>query len=172
MKITGYADKISARPGETVQFMVNCELPEYRAEVVRIVCGDENPAGPSVKERRVRTAADGVYPGRRQTIESGSYAVVTGPDGEAGRSVLDGLESFSVQAMIWPTTPQNGTQVLVSKWQDRRKSGFALLIHEGRPRPATSGMEAVTSRPSARTGRCSNASGISWPRPTTRTAGA
>jgi len=131
MKITGYADKISARPGETVHFMVNCELPEYRAEVVRIVCGDENPAGPGVKERRVRTAADGVYPGRRQTIESGSYAVVTGPDGEAGRSVLDNLKSFSVQAMIWPTTPQNGTQVLVSKWQDRRKSGFALLIHEG-----------------------------------------
>ena len=30
MKITGYADKISARPGETLQFMVNCERPRYR----------------------------------------------------------------------------------------------------------------------------------------------
>lgn len=125
MKITGYSDTFSARPGETVQFMVNCELPSYTAEVVRVVCGDLNPKGPGVKEHVVKTAASGSYPGRRQTIESGSYAVVS------SQPVLDELASFSVQAMIWPTTPGNGTQVVVSKWQDHRKSGFALVIRDG-----------------------------------------
>jgi N,N-dimethylformamidase len=124
MKITGYSDKISVRPGETIQFMVNCELPNYEAEVVRIICGDTNPAGPGVKERVIRTPVTGTYKGRKQVIETGSY--VTIPTSPA----LEQLESFSVQAMIWPTTPEKGRQIIVAKFSDREESGFALMIAE------------------------------------------
>ncbi len=117
MKITGYSDKLSAAPGETVKFMVNCELPTYTADIVRIICGDTNPAGPGVKEKVVRTAVSKTYKGRKQAIE-------------AGTPLLDNLESFSVQAMIWPTTPEKGRQVIMAKFHDRQKAGFALVISE------------------------------------------
>src|SRR5215510_4235847 len=76
MKIIGYSDKLSAAPGETISFMVNCELPTYTAEVVRIVCGDTNPQGPGVKEKVVKTPVNNTYKGRKQTIEAGSYVTI------------------------------------------------------------------------------------------------
>lgn len=122
MRITGYSDKVSVRAGETISFMVNCELPSYDVEVVRIICGDVNPAGPGVKEKVIKTPIDGSYKGRTQTIESGSYVTIpTSP-------VLEMLDSFSLQAMIWPTTPEKGKQIIMAKFSDRDKSGFALLI--------------------------------------------
>lgn len=124
MKITGYSDKISGRPGDTITFMVNCELPAYQAEVVRIICGDANPAGPGVQEMVIDTAINQTYKGRRQAIEAGSYVTV------ANHPLFEQLQSFSVQAMIWPTTPQKGRQVIVSRWRDRDKAGFALVLSE------------------------------------------
>jgi N,N-dimethylformamidase beta subunit-like protein/concanavalin A-like lectin/glucanase superfamily protein len=124
MKITGYSDKISAAPGETLSFMVNCELPTYQAEIVRIICGDSNPAGPGVKEKVVKTSANKTYKGRKQGIEAGSYVTIP------HSAVLAHLESFSCQAMIWPTTPEKGQQVIMAKYHDRTKAGFALVISE------------------------------------------
>src|SRR5262245_44961356 len=109
LQISGYTDRLSAPPGQPIRFMVNCELPSYRAEVVRLICGDSNPAGPGVKEARVETAIDGTYPGRAQAIESGSYVEVPhGPHLVLG-------ERFTLQAMIWPTTPAKGEQVIAAK---------------------------------------------------------
>ena len=125
LKITGYSDEISVRPGETVSFMVSCELPDYQADIVRLVCGDTNPEGPGYKEEAVDSPVSGRYEGRRQAIHAGSCAIV--PSG----TVLEGLESFSVQAMIWPTTPARGEQGLVTKWNEAEKSGFALIVDEG-----------------------------------------
>src|SRR5262245_4606163 len=76
MKITGYFDKLSAAPGETLNFMVNCELPTYTVEVVRIICGDTNPKGPGVKEKVVKTPVNKTYKGRKQIIEAGSYLTI------------------------------------------------------------------------------------------------
>jgi len=70
MKITGYCDRLSAAPGETIKFMVNCELPTYIVDVVRIICGDANPAGPGVKEKAVKTPVSKTYKGRRQTCRA------------------------------------------------------------------------------------------------------
>ena len=41
---------------------------------------------------------------------------------------LAGLRSFTVQAWIWPTTPDKREQALVSRWKDDPAAGFALLI--------------------------------------------
>ncbi len=123
MQITGYSDQISVAPGETIDFMVNCEgAKRYRADLVRIICGDTNPDGPGVKERMVRSAANKTYKGRKQVIHSGSFVAV--PTSAA----LDDLKSFTFQAFIWPTTPEKGTQSIMSKWRDRDKAGAALII--------------------------------------------
>ncbi len=122
LKITGYSDRTSARPGETIKCMVNCERPSYRADLVRLICGDENPAGPGYKEIVVRAPINRRYRGRRQTIEAGSYGMV-----ESAR-VLEDLASFTVAAYVWPTTPAKGEQALISKREPGSSSGFALMI--------------------------------------------
>ena len=123
MKITGYADKISALPGETIRFMVNSEAGKrYRTDIVRVICGDENPDGPGYREKVVNTAANGTYKSRKQVIHAGSFVEIGASD------ILDELESFTMQAFIWPTTPEFGTQAIISKWRDRDKAGAALII--------------------------------------------
>lgn len=123
LTITGYSDRIQARPGDIVNFMVSCETPlTYTAEIVRIVCGDDNPQGPGIKEIPFPTAIDGSYPGRKQEIRAGSCVLVheTAP--------LADLDSFSIQVFIWPTTPAKGRQGLVTRWLGATKGGFALVI--------------------------------------------
>lgn len=124
LKITAYSDRLSVRPGGTVRFMVNCEHPTYRADIVRLICADNSPAGPGYKETPVRTPVSKRHKGRRQAIHAGSYALVE------SRPLLEALDSFTVQAMIWPTTPGKGRQGIVTKWDGRAGRGFALVIDE------------------------------------------
>ncbi|MEQ8348395.1 MAG: LamG-like jellyroll fold domain-containing protein [Sneathiellaceae bacterium] len=119
--ILGYSDKISARPGERIAFMVSSlEEQAYEASIVRIVHGDSNPARPGCRFEPVATEIDGQYPGRRQEALAGSYALV--PD----HPLFAALESFTLQAMIWPTLPGQGAQSLIARWDEGRKAGFIL----------------------------------------------
>ncbi|HYB42949.1 MAG TPA: N,N-dimethylformamidase beta subunit family domain-containing protein, partial [Candidatus Methylomirabilis sp.] len=122
MKICGYTDRLSAPPGQSIRFMVNCELGSYRVDTVRLVCGDANPRGPGVKEIAVETPVNGTYPGRHQVIESGSYVAVP------HRERLELAGSFSLQAMVWPTTPGRGEQVVAAKWSDADRAGVVLML--------------------------------------------
>jgi N,N-dimethylformamidase len=123
-EIHGYSDKISVRPGETISFMVTSHGNEpYDSSLVRIVHGDNNPAGPGVKIEKAGSAIDGRRSGRRQELLAGSYAVVPGDP----RLSVTG--SFSVQAMIWPTTPMKGPQAILSRWDDETRAGFVFGIN-------------------------------------------
>ena len=69
LKITGYPDRIYARPGDTVKFMVSCETPlTYRADLVRIICGDDNPQGTGYKEEEIASGINGEYRGANSTF--------------------------------------------------------------------------------------------------------
>jgi N,N-dimethylformamidase len=125
LKMTAYSDQVCVAPGETIKFMVNCELDSYEADIVHIRCGDTNPEGPGVREEVIDTPVTGRYPGRPQRIHAGSFGVV--PNAPA----LEGLESFSVAAMIFPTTPQKGEQSVVAKWSEADRAGFRLMIDNG-----------------------------------------
>jgi len=126
LAIVGYADPWSVRPGDTIKVMVSCEngAARYRAEIVRLVCGDDSPGGPGYKERPVEHPANGAYDGRRQPIHAGSYVLVP------AHPLLQSLESFALHALIWPTTPGRGAQTLLGRWDDSLKAGFALVIDE------------------------------------------
>ena len=122
-KIVGYSDKISVRVGETISFMVSSEEgTDYTARIVRLIHGDTHPDGPGYKEEVVATPIDGTYKGRRQEALGGSYIVV--PD----HRLFGGLESFTVQVMIWPTLPAQGAQTLVARWDAGAEAGFLLGI--------------------------------------------
>jgi len=124
-ELIGYTNKLSVAPGETVQFMVSTDLPGYTSSLVRLIHGDDNPAGPGFKEERVNSAIDGRRTGRRQVVRTGSFALVT------DCNVLSELNSFTLQAWIWPTTLLIGeTQGLLSKWSVDG-NGFCFSIGEG-----------------------------------------
>ena len=122
--ILGYADRFSAAPGERIAFKASClGHAHYHLEIVRLVGGGIGPAGPGFREEIVPTGIAGNYPGRRQDIAAGSYALV--PD----RPALHGLSGLALAAMIWPTTPARGLQVLIGRRS--AMGGFALALDAG-----------------------------------------
>jgi N,N-dimethylformamidase len=124
-KILGYADCWSLTPGATVRFKVSTYGPSrYRADLVRVICGDNEPEHGVFHEEEMDAPFNGDYDGRFQPIDAGSYAVVE------GSTALQALESFTLQAWILPTTPNKGEQGLITHWRDDPAAGFALVIDE------------------------------------------
>jgi N,N-dimethylformamidase len=124
MKITAYADKVSVAPGEDIKFMVNCHAAKYRADIVKLICGDMNPDGPGYKEKVCKTKVSGTYKGRKQVIHAGSFVEIPHDDR------LNHMQDFTVQAFIWPTTPDIGRQAIVSKWDQSKNTGASFYIAE------------------------------------------
>src|SRR5262245_34523018 len=125
MNLVGYTDRLSVAPGETIRFMVSSTHRTYRADVVRLIHGDENPQGPGFKEAEVATPINGEYAGRVQPIVTGSYGIVV----TDWRLNLAG--SVTLQAWVLPTTPAKGRQGLLGKWSGHDASGYLLTIDEG-----------------------------------------
>lgn len=126
LEIAGYSDRWSLRAGETVRIMVSCEAgaQTYRADLVRLICGDVSAAGPGYKEEELANPANGDYPGRPQRLPVGSYVAV--PSAPA----MDALGSFTLQALIWPTLPEQENRVVLGRWSDRAEAGF-MLVQDG-----------------------------------------
>ena len=62
--LIGYCDPLSVRPGDGVAFKVSCYAPgPYRADIVRVICGDASSRGAGFEEREVTTAVSGEYAG-------------------------------------------------------------------------------------------------------------
>ena len=121
--LTGYGDRLSARPGETIAFKVSSSSTEpYSARLVRIVCADPNPAGPGRIEETVDASFAGTYPSHVQPFYPGSYARTLSDD------PLPPLDSFTAIATIWPTTPAKGEQAILAHWNAAASAGFALMI--------------------------------------------
>ena len=72
MKLVGYSDRLSVAPGESIDFMVSSELPAYRADMLQLIHGDSNPAGPGFKARAVACDASGEQSGKYQRLCPGS----------------------------------------------------------------------------------------------------
>lgn len=124
LKITGYSDKYSVLPGGKVKFYVNSEHNEsYDAQIVRLIHGDTNPDGPGYKEEEIAAPCNGRYTGRNQRIHGGSYVIVP-------QDARLNVESFTLQAYIFPTTPGKGRQGLLTKWHEGSKRGYGLFIDE------------------------------------------
>ncbi len=122
LRITGYSDRYSICPGEKIQFYVNSEKGEsYHADIVRMIHGDTNPDGPGFKIEELDTPVSKDYPGRNQVVHGGSYAVV--PHDHR----MD-VESFTLQAFIFPTTPDKGVQGVLTKCVGT--TGCGLFIDE------------------------------------------
>jgi N,N-dimethylformamidase len=113
----GYTDRLSAAPGETLDVLASSTSPLLTLDVVRLICGDEDPAGPGAKIEAVEVEGAGEYGAGVQAVACGSLAVAPLPGDEA-------WPSFTVALWLWPTTPAHGRrQGLVA-----RDGHFALCI--------------------------------------------
>ena len=120
--LIGYADRWSARPGETVAFKVSSRSAEpYRARLVRVISADPNPAGPGIKEEAVASDIEGSWPSQAQDAALGSYARIPGARLPA--------EALTVSATIWPTLPDQEGQGILS-WLGEA-GGLALVLDGG-----------------------------------------
>ncbi len=122
-KVLGYLNAWGVAPGETLQAKVSIYGPKkYQADLVRVICGNDCPDHGLYKEEEIDAPFSGQYPGRLQSTDFGSYAIIP------NSAELETLESFTIQAWIWPTTPDKGEQAIVSYWQEEGAQGFALII--------------------------------------------
>jgi len=120
--LTGYCDRISVQPGDTLNFMVSGSGVEKAAvQLVRLIHGDENPAGPGFIEREIDASCNGSVDVFEQETQVGNFMTID--NGE--RFSPDA--SFSLHAFIWPTTPEIGRQGLLTRWSGNR--GAALGIN-------------------------------------------
>ncbi len=99
LKIVGYTDRPSVRPGESLAFKISCEAgaTEYDTEIVRLICGDDSPRGPGFKSQPVTASVNGRYPGRQKRINIGSFGFVP-----RGVHIPHGA-GFTVAALVYPT---------------------------------------------------------------------
>jgi len=74
--LIGYTDCFSARAGGSLAIKVSTSHAEYRADLVRIRSADPNPNGPGMRFDAVPAAFAGTFPGRIQSLHSGSRAEI------------------------------------------------------------------------------------------------
>jgi N,N-dimethylformamidase len=128
VKLFGYTDKISVRPGGVVQFHVSAEGADTaQAHLVRLIHGDQHPDGPGFIEEEIACAANGSWKVEEQHTQVGSFLEVA--DATAKLALPGSLTLF---AFVCPTLPkvQDG-QCLIGRWDNHRSHGYCLDINEG-----------------------------------------
>jgi N,N-dimethylformamidase len=94
--LTGYSDKLSVRPGETIRFHVaSAAAAPVTQRLVRVISADPNPAGSGMVEEAVAAAVETVATPQPQTVPLGSYAVI--PPYPA----LTAVRSFTAVVSAW-----------------------------------------------------------------------
>ena len=118
IKITGYADQISVKQGDTISFMTSVEgTASVQADFVRLIHGDEHPDGPGFIEREMACDANKKYRVKKQYVQTGSFLTI-----EDNNQILDLSGSFTLYAFIFPTAPH------------LHRQGILTVVHPGSKR--------------------------------------
>jgi N,N-dimethylformamidase len=127
--ISGYTDKVSVGPGETISIMTSVEnSATAEVQIVRLVHGDEHPDGPGFVEELIDASVNGTHSVHKQFVDTGNAVVVTDPQ---DKLALGG--PFTIWSYVFPTTPTKGRQVILGRFSLADTAGYALgLTHEGR----------------------------------------
>ena len=123
MTVMGYANRLSARPGETIELKVSCAAPEYEASLVRFR-GSLWPKRP-IEPEQVESDFAGDWPGRFQPVPIGSWiSIDLAPTIDASNGIVFGCHFF-------PTMPVAGkSQCIASMLNPDGPSTFALILDE------------------------------------------
>jgi len=97
--LAGYVDRLSARPGETIEFKVSAtQVPAtVSARLTRSVCADPNPAGPGIVEYPAdEWFSEQSFAARHQAFYPGSYAATDTTTSLADSAVV------AFEAIVYP----------------------------------------------------------------------
>lgn len=127
VKLFGYCDKISVRPGDDIRFYVNADATESaEAQLVRLIHGDQHPSGPGFLEEEIACPANGTWSVTKQYTQVGNFLQAADPE---HRLAHDG--PFTLHAYIYPTRPDSGyRQALIGRWDVFRNQGYCLGINQ------------------------------------------
>ena len=84
---------------------------------------DEHPDGPGFIEVAVPSDVQGDHPVRKQFVDTGNAVMV---EDAAGRLAL--TDSVSIVAIVFPTTPLKGRQLIMGRFALDETAGYALGI--------------------------------------------
>lgn len=138
MTLTGYADPLNAMAGGRVEFMLH-DAASGPADItlVRLLHGDENPAGPGFVERELACGLPAQIDITPQVTRKGSYAWRP-----AGGPLCAPLPRATIFAFIRPSIVGGIAQTIMGTIEPGGASGFALSICEtGRLRLRLEGPE-------------------------------
>ncbi len=122
LPLTGYAERLSVRPGETLRFHVaNATADPVKAAVVRVICADPNPAIGGVTTDPMDITVRRVAEPAPQTVPLGSYAAL-GPAG-----LLADADRLSLGLRLQPTLALDRRQVILS-CRDSDGRGLSLEL--------------------------------------------
>jgi N,N-dimethylformamidase len=122
LALAGYADRLSARPGETLHFHVSGPKgAALEARVVRVVSADPNPAGPGIVLVPTALAPRRIAEVVPQPVTRGSYGRVA-MGGQLAR-----LADWTVIATVMATRFGARHQALIS-WRGAASQRGALLL--------------------------------------------
>ncbi len=85
---------------------------------------EAGPDAPPFRTELVETPANRDYAAREQKLRGGSWAMVP------AHPLIAELESFTIQAFIWPTLPGQGRQAILGTWSETLGRGFGLMLDD------------------------------------------
>ncbi len=124
-KIFGYANKISVKQGESIDFHVNCDGADTaEVQLVQLIHGDNHKDGPGYIEREIDNPVNGTWAVKKQFTQLGNFLRIDDPEKHLK---CDG--SLSMGCFIWPSHPKKGErQTIMGRFDCLTNEGFAMGI--------------------------------------------
>ena len=113
--LIGYTDKLSGRPGDTINFKVSSQLDApIKARLLRSICADANPAGMGI----VETSCDDLFTPQQftagnQSFQPGSYAKTAVP------LQCHAEDNIQICVSVFPTLLTADSQTILSIGETR-----------------------------------------------------
>lgn len=124
LRLRGYNSHPNVAPGESLTFhLAHADDNPVDTRLLRMYNGNLNPAGPGKRTVHIPSELDQRLDIEDQFTQSGGFVRIPDPDGK-----LVGADSFTVHFYIWPTLPSLGRQGLMSRWDDRTATGWAVVL--------------------------------------------
>ncbi len=131
MYLIGYLSSLSCRAGESIDVMASSTVEDVQLSLVRLLHGDENPAGPGFVYEEISEFTPLPLKVKEYDTPIGSYAISQG--------ALPLGQSIDVSFSIWPTLPQRHEYQGIFSLPDAGLSlglstaGCLILSHQGTP---------------------------------------
>lgn len=121
LPLAGYADRLSARPGETLRFHVsNTTGAPVSASIVRVISADANPAIGGVRTLPVSIAVRDLAAPKAEAVPLGSWASADLGD------ALSRAQSLTLTLRLMPTRKPNRRQTIA--YNRSGAQGFAVAL--------------------------------------------